>query len=146
MKKVGLLLLSSKVWWKWNFKIDWRIHNRSKDFQSQKTYLPTGTCSSCCVSISKFRKKDTPVKTQSSADYLSIANKLRNLPLKTRNSKSEVECSCRICLIARSKYPYSPSSENVETPKKCVSCFSPIGRGHKHSPNSCQSSSTLLDN
>lgn len=146
MKKVGLLLLSSKVWWKWNFKIDWRIHNRSKDFQSQKTYLPTGTCSSCCVSISKFRKKDTPVKTQSSADYLSIANKLRNLPLKTRNSKSEVECSCTICLIARSKYPYSPSSENVETPKKCVSCFSPIGRGHKHSPNSCQLSLTLLDN
>ena len=68
------------------------------------------------------------------------------MPLKTRNSKSEVECSCRICLIARSKYPYSPSSENVETPKKCVSCFSPIGRGHKHSPNSCQLSLTLLDN
>ena len=36
--------------------------------------------------------------------------------------------------------------EDVETPKKCPNCFSFVGRAHNHSPNSCKSSSTILDN
>ena len=53
------------------------------DFQSEKPFLPGGTCSSCRVHISKFRTQGTPVKTQSSENYRSITNELRSLPVET---------------------------------------------------------------
>ena len=121
------------------------------DFQFQKPYLPSGSCRCCRTYVSRFWKKGTPVKAQSSDDYLSISNEIRNLPIETRNPASKLECRCQICLIARSRKSaktvhVSSLNEDEELPKKCPNCLSLIGRGHNHSPNSCKSSSTLLDN
>ena len=100
-------------------------------------------------------KNGIPVKTQSSDDYLSIADELRNLPIGTRNPISKLDCRCRICQIARSRFPFAKRSKtvdvassatHVETVKRCPKCMSLIGQGHKHSTDSCQSSSTVLDN
>ena len=125
------------------------------DFRLHAPFLPAGSCASCRTYVSRFWRDGTPVKSLSSNDYMSIANELRNLPLETRNPASKLECSCQICLISRSKITFSKKPKiveasqlvkGVETPDKCPICHSPTGPGHKHSPKSCQSSKTLLDN
>ena len=82
-----------------------------RDFHILKPYLPVGSCGSCRTYVSRFLKNGTPVKTQSSDDYLSIADELRNLPIGTRNPKSKLECRCRICQIARFRFPFAKKNQ-----------------------------------
>ena len=57
--------------------------------------------------------------------------------------------NCKIQIFICKKKPkihFSSSADNVETEKRCPKCLSLVGQGHKHSPDSCHSSSTVLDN
>ena len=85
------------------------------DFLFHAPFLPAGSCASCRTYVSRFWRDRTPVKSQSSNDYLSIANELQNLPLETKNPTSKVECSCQICLILRSKITFAKKPRIVET-------------------------------
>ena len=130
------------------------IQNIFPSFQSERPYLPSGSCGKCRNIVTRF-KKNGSTNFVSNVDYLSIANELRNLPIETRDPTSQTECICTVCQIARSDcttpkmsttVSTSNSVEEKETEEKCPKCFSLIGRGHHHSTSSCNSTKTVLDN
>ena len=113
------------------------------DYQSQKPYLPAGSCSKCRVKVSKLKKNGKSNEFVSNIDYLDIATELRNLPMATRDFKSQLDCCCQLCIKVKSGFTPEKSETKAAAPlveekeKVCLKCLSPIGRGHRHSKNTC---------
>ena len=84
------------------------------DFLLEQSYLPSGSCSSCRVHVSKFWKTATPVNINQCNDYLSIIKELRDLPIETRNPKSKLQCNCQICQIARGNFTKLINAQNSD--------------------------------